>query len=191
MRLFQAITSMTPFTPAERNPIEDMIKRQALLSQPCDYFRSHFGGRVPTLVEKLAWIEQAMQNAQPGEIWENDIYTVRVRRRAPFVHLDISRKDELPCENWHHFQQIKNELVGPEHEAVELYPAESRLVDTANQYHLWIVADPNYRFPFGFKNRMVFTEPIQVQTDDTGAVRTTDTRIVPLDSVSQRQSAAV
>jgi hypothetical protein len=26
---------------------------------------------------------------------------------------------------------IKNELVGPEHEAVELYPAESRLVDSA------------------------------------------------------------
>jgi len=29
-------------------------------------------------------------------------------------------------------------IVGEEHEAFEVYPAESRLVDTANQYHLWV-----------------------------------------------------
>ena len=28
---------------------------------------------------------------------------------------------------------IKNLIVGPEHEGFEIYPAESRLVDTANQ----------------------------------------------------------
>lgn len=44
-------------------------------------------------------------------------------------------------------QRIKNELLGDEYEACELYPAESRLVDGANQFHLWAI---NGQFPFGF-----------------------------------------
>lgn len=46
-----------------------------------------------------------------------------------------------------------NELVGEEVEAVELYPAESRLVDGSNQFHLWCVI--GFRFPFGFEERLV------------------------------------
>jgi len=38
-----------------------------------------------------------------------------------------------------------------------LYPAESRRVDTSNQYHLWVMKDPMFKFPFGFKERMVGT----------------------------------
>lgn len=53
---------------------------------------------------------------------------------------------------------IKNELVGPENEGVELYPAESRLMDSANQYHLWVLTDPEKRFPFGFTSRVVTEE---------------------------------
>ena len=41
-------------------------------------------------------------------------------------------------------------------EAVELYPAESRLVDNANQWHLWCVT--GFRFPFGFAERLVSEE---------------------------------
>ena len=48
-------------------------------------------------------------------------------------------------------QRIKNELCGTETEAVEIYPAESRLADTANQYHLWCV-EPGVHFPFGFND---------------------------------------
>jgi hypothetical protein len=48
-------------------------------------------------------------------------------------------------------QRIKNELSGTATEAVELYPAESRLADTANQYHLWCV-EPGVHFPFGFND---------------------------------------
>jgi len=52
-------------------------------------------------------------------------------------------------------QRIKNEIVGPEHEAVELFPAESRLVDTSNQYHLWVLTSDENRWPFGFQTRLV------------------------------------
>jgi hypothetical protein len=55
------------------------------------------------------------------------------------VHLSIKRFDRGPVRDWRHLQQIKNEVVGPEAEAFEIFPAESRLVDTANQYHLWAI----------------------------------------------------
>jgi hypothetical protein len=42
-----------------------------------------------------------------------------------------------PWHDWVIFQQIKNELVGTEQEMVELYPAESRLLNSSHMYHLW------------------------------------------------------
>jgi len=70
-------------------------------------------------------------------------------------HLSYKRRDREPFNDWRIKQRIKNSIVGPEHEGVELNPAESRLVDTANQLHLYVIKDPEVRFPFGFQNRMV------------------------------------
>lgn len=99
--------------------------------------------------------------------FSNNIYQVQMRwTRAPeyvpffgertVVHLNIRRRDgAVDMRDWRHFQQIKNELVGPECEGVELYPADSRLVDTSNKFHIWVVMDAEFRFPFGFENRDV------------------------------------
>ena len=80
----------------------------------------------------------------------NNIYQVIREDVGPMIHLSIKRIDGRPLRSWKHLQQIKNELIGAENEGVELFPSEQRLVDTANQYHLWVAADPTYRFPFGF-----------------------------------------
>lgn len=100
-------------------------------------------------------------------IFRNNRYQVHVRgiqndAQAAFgipggrvLHLSIKRLDRAPIRDWRHLQRIKNEIVGPECEGVELYPADSRLVDEANQYHLWVVAEPGWRFPFGFHERLV------------------------------------
>lgn len=61
--------------------------------------------------------------------------------------------------DWRHFQQIKNELIGPNFEAFELYPLEARLVDAANQYHLWCFATPDIHLPIGFPARAVESTP--------------------------------
>lgn len=92
--------------------------------------------------------------------WINDIYQVAVHEFGNnAVHLNIRRRDGGPIlRDWRHFQLIKNQLIGEECEAVELYPAESRLVDTTNKFHLWGVRDPSYRFPFGFDERDVSYE---------------------------------
>jgi hypothetical protein len=100
----------------------------------------------------------ADEDGTMGELYENSAYQVILRRRSvePFgacVHLTIRAVDGSARHDWRDFQRIKNELVGPEAEAVELFPAESRLVDTANHYHLWVF--PDYRFPFGMQTREV------------------------------------
>jgi hypothetical protein len=71
------------------------------------------------------------------------------------IHLSIKRNDKAPILKWRDMQKIKNELVGPECEGVQIFPAESRLVDTSNQFHLWCLTDPSLRIPFGYQERLV------------------------------------
>lgn len=82
------------------------------------------------------------------EYWVNDRYQVEKRQiNERWVQLNIRHRDGTAIfRDWRHFQAIKNQLVGEECEAIELYPAESRLVDTSNKYHLWCCIDPTYRF---------------------------------------------
>jgi hypothetical protein len=66
------------------------------------------------------------------------------------IHLSIKRRDKEPIHDWREFQQIKNLIVGDEIEMWECYPAESHLIDTANQYHMWGFNSPAKIIPFGF-----------------------------------------
>lgn len=90
------------------------------------------------------------------EVWKNDLYQVQTRRfvcaqfgNVDMVHINIRRVDGAAVFDWRHRQLIKNQLVGDECEAFEVYPAESRLVDTSNKYHLWAFVDPTIRLPVG------------------------------------------
>lgn len=102
-----------------------------------------------------------------SNLYINSRYQVDMRDAEPapgwpkMKWLSIKRRDRAPVgdERFRDFQRIKNELVGKEHEAVELYPAESRLVDTSNQYHLWVIAEPGHMFPFGFGERLTSYKP--------------------------------
>lgn len=92
-----------------------------------------------------------------GVCYLNNLYQVEVRDAdvrgedwPPMLWLSIKRRDKNPIHDWRDLQRIKSEIVGPDCEGVEIYPAESRLVDSANQYHLWVIREPGIRFPFGF-----------------------------------------
>jgi len=82
-------------------------------------------------------------------MWMNDRYVVTVFERGVLTELSIRRQDREYPRDWRHFQRIKNEICGPEREACELFPAESRLVDGANQFHLWVLP-AGMQFPFGY-----------------------------------------
>ena len=150
---------MNAFVPIPRDVRKDQLYRETLLAQPAEYFRIYFGC-VPDPVQRLQVIEELVQSVGSSRTYANETYCVQVRTVPPYVHLDITRRDNRPCVNWRDFQQIKNELVGPEFEGVELFPAESRLVDTANQYHMWVRPQAGYRFPFGYNTRLVMKQPL-------------------------------
>jgi len=64
------------------------------------------------------------------------------------TYLSIKRHDREPIGDWRTKHLIKNALLGEEWEAIEIYPRESRLVDSSNQYHLfgWQNTFPIYVF---------------------------------------------
>lgn len=90
-----------------------------------------------------------LNEMQHDEVYLNDTYQVNIRKHDGFLHLSVKRLDKEAIFDWRHMQQIKNELTSPESEGVQLFPVESRLVDTANQYHIWVLASEK-KFPFGF-----------------------------------------
>jgi hypothetical protein len=151
---------LAPFRRVPRDVTVGMLERSALMAQPAEFFKQFFNGRIPELNERIHLIEQWIQRLTSLNIYENNLYQVQVAYEAPYIHLSIRRRDGSVAKNWRHFQRIKNELVGPEYEAVELFPAESRLVDTANEYHLWVHANSQYRFPLGFAERFVLAAPL-------------------------------
>ena len=148
----QKLPVWTPFAPAVALPIKeenirDMARNFNMTIE-----------QVRTLME---------DERKESNIFLNSRYQVDVRDAEPapgwpkMKWLSIKRRDRAPVgdERFRDFQRIKNELVGKEHEAVELYPAESRLVDTSNQYHLWVIAEPGHMFPFGFGERFISYKP--------------------------------
>ena len=81
----------------------------------------------------------------PVEVWENDTYSVTVRRYAdgwPFgggtwCQIGISSFDGEARHDWRDFQNIKNDVCGSDWEGVELFPSEARIMDPSNYYMLW------------------------------------------------------
>ena len=172
---------MNAFERIQPDVRENQIYRDTLLAQPPEFFRNYFG-TVPNMMEKLFLVEKLIHTVAAPAVYVNDTYRVRLRDAAPFVQLDISRIDGQPCTNWKDFQQIKNELIGPECEGVELFPAEDRLVDMANQYHLWVIPDAKYRFPFGYTNRLVLDRPIVYRGKAGDQIPAREGRAVPADN---------
>lgn len=107
------------------------------------------------------------------EYYINNRYQVMLRKGEDFTGqpvkvLSIRRQDRKAIMDWRDLQWIKNQLLGPEEEAVQIFPAESRLVDTSNQYWLW--SYPGKVVPMGFTSRGV-SENITVTLDGHGASR--------------------
>lgn len=63
-------------------------------------------------------------------------------------HLIIRRHDQGLIFPWADLQRIKDELMGVDRVAVEVFPAQSQLVDDANCRHLWVLP-VGFALPFG------------------------------------------
>tara|TARA_X000001382_G_C3133071_1_gene167045 strand:- start:201 stop:698 length:498 start_codon:yes stop_codon:yes gene_type:complete len=112
-------------------------------------------------VMTMGQIKALLTETLNEEVWANDLYECAVRRvsdaqlKDDVIHLSIKNYDRNTEIPWQHKQWIKNEVLGEEYEGLELFPAESRMVNTANQYHIWCLPK-GVTIPIGwFEGRVV------------------------------------
>jgi len=99
--------------------------------------------------------EKQVEDLRKAKVYNNGEFEVNITDDpGSFLHVSVKRLDRAPIRDWRVMQRIKNELVGPEHEGLELYPAESRVVDMANQYHMWVLKNEGERVPCGWSHRL-------------------------------------
>jgi hypothetical protein len=108
--------------------------------------------------------KQQMRDDVPYEVFGDYLVKVRHGEKADQIVLNpdwmgqcswlsIKHKENKPHSDWATFQAMKNHFCGPEREAVMLYPGESRLVDMADQYHVFVLPE-GCVMPFGWLGRM-------------------------------------
>tara|TARA_R110000824_G_scaffold334659_4_gene521243 strand:- start:197 stop:697 length:501 start_codon:yes stop_codon:yes gene_type:complete len=116
-----------------------------------------------------AHLKKVFEVDAEAEVYVNDIYTVTKSdaAQAHMIHagedtgwpamwyLSIKRNDKEVIWDWRELQEIKNLICGEDNEGMQLFPAESRLVDTANQFHLFVIKQPGLFIPVGFPVREV------------------------------------
>jgi len=131
---------------------------------PFEFVRLNMPAKSPEEIRAMApgisdrQLADTMAHFTRCEHWASGLYHVAVDKATEhgfgplgdneFWHLSIKRHDREPMNDWREMQRIKTEICGPDAEAVQLYPAEDRVVDTANQFHLYVLI--GCRYPFGF-----------------------------------------
>ena len=118
--------------------------------------RAARGFKPPVTGEWGEWIEKDIYSRAiyggvmpPANLFRfvvNDRYSVQFYKRnttefGEVTLLMIRPHDGRPVRDWYVFQRIKNELIGAERTAIEVFPPESELVDDANIYHLWVLPE--------------------------------------------------
>tara|TARA_S200000501_G_scaffold359887_1_gene386328 strand:+ start:1035 stop:1553 length:519 start_codon:yes stop_codon:yes gene_type:complete len=130
-------------------------------------------GQKMTLDECIDAFMQEDARNQTLLIVRNQIYTVYVDEQTNLAHnqfagkvthLSIKRNDRRPCNDWRDMQNIKNILAGPERQAIQIFPKESHLVDTSNQYHLWVLPE-DMIIPIGWFTRATIDEELDSKDD--------------------------
>ena len=106
--------------------------------------------------------EEMMKKAHCDKVYMNDVYQVNVKNiDGGVTWLSIKRRDKDSIHDWRDMQLIKNMICGEEREGCEIYPAESRLVDTSNQYHIFVLPQGQI-FPFGYSDRLIVTDSDEI-----------------------------
>ena len=113
-----------------------------------------------TEFEKVHALDENMEPielAKGEEWWRNSFYTVFRKELEPDegsngpVRLDIRRNDGKAIREWKHLQRVKNEIVGAEREAVEIFPPQSMVTSMDHQHHLFVT-------PVGVSSIYVYEE---------------------------------
>lgn len=114
------------------------------------------GINLPYDLAKKNILEQDMHSVYLNDtyqviVYENDEDIFDDDLKKDMIYLSIKRLDKKSIRSWEDLYEIKNALVpdGKQRWAVELFPPSHHLVNTSNQYHLWVYPKGYYP-PFGF-----------------------------------------
>ena len=92
-----------------------------------------------------SWMTRAYQNNRYVVMIDDN---ARMTGGIMAIKAMIQRHDDRPIPyHWREMQSIKNELFGSETVAIEYYPAQSRLIDKANIYWLFILPPVSLPLP--------------------------------------------
>ena len=128
--------------PTEKRAWDPMVRSPEWYMRECnDQVTKTIREKFPELTEEE--IVEAGPRLWNNEQWGNDRYTAHVkyqdsRGKDGYLEIGIHNHKRTTIMPWSHVQQIKNEICGAEREAVMIYPAESRLLDTANEYWIYV-----------------------------------------------------
>lgn len=80
---------------------------------------------------------------RPDFVFQNNRYIVQVFANVPrngriYDKVMVRRSDSKPIYSWSDLFRIKNEVLGPEVEAIQFMPKVSELIDQANLYWFWV-----------------------------------------------------
>lgn len=85
------------------------------------------------------------------ENYLNNRYSVQVSdyksKDGVIVHLWVRHHTGIMPSSWSDLQRIKNEIAGKDCVALEVYPRDEDLVDSANIAHIWVMPK-DYVLPF-------------------------------------------
>lgn len=94
--------------------------------------------------------------------WRNSFYTVFRKELQPEegiegpVRLSIRRNDGKAIREWKHLQRVKNEVVGEEREAAEIFPPQSMVSSMDHEHHLFVT-------PVGVTSIYVYEEKVRAE----------------------------
>lgn len=101
---------------------------------------------VLTRVPREEWPERSF-DPKRLEVWRSNKFLAQVFAEGEVLRVSVSRvvlssgvrwQDGI---SWDELQQVKREIGRGDKWAVELYPADSDLVNVANMRHLWLLSD--------------------------------------------------
>ena len=116
---------------------------------------TEFAAQYANLNLKPQHLRRLYEEQKRDKLYLSEYYQVAINKEAKHGFgnlrmwwLSIKRLDKEPIMDWRDLQAIKTQLCGAEAEGMQLFPAESRVVDTANQYHIWVFMPSNKDGPF-------------------------------------------
>ena len=83
--------------------------------------------------------------------YEATVSITHSAQHGPLRHLRVQRRDGRDGITWDTLQRIKDDVLGTDVVAVEIYPAQENLVNEINARHLWEV--PTELIDFGLGRR--------------------------------------